>query len=262
LRPTFSKAATRDLSRFSAASYLGSLLGTLPMWVLPLVILSRFGPSESAYWYTAMAIASLLSQIPGSVARVLLVEVVHSPAERRDLMRNAAKVMTVITVPVFVVAYLAALLVLTLFGPHYVSGSLAALRWLIAAGLVSAVNYLARTVILLAKKPSVLAYINAINAVIVLGLSATWARNVRDVAICWFIGQIPSTALFALFAFRSLRQVRGRWEDLGGDRPNRLPLAADPRPPGDAQLAGLEVLLSLAGLQGVESFCPRSSRDR
>jgi O-antigen/teichoic acid export membrane protein len=249
-RPVLSAAATRNLRRFSAGSYFGNILSSLPQWIIPIVILSRFGSTQTAYWYTSMAIALLLYQIPGSVARILLVEVAHQRTQRRSLMRRAALVMSVITLPVFAAAYLAAPLVLTLFGQSYLTGSLATLRWLILAGMVSGVNYLTGTIIYLAKKTLVITFINFVDAVIVIGLAISWAHSTRDVAICWFIGEIPNTVLFALFAFRSLRQVGGKWEDLGGG-PDE-PVAEEGESHEEAAAAqqkALDVLLTIANLQ-------------
>ena len=59
-RPALNLTATRDLIRFSAGAYLGTQVGSLPLLVLPFIILSRFGATQNAYWYTAMAIAALL----------------------------------------------------------------------------------------------------------------------------------------------------------------------------------------------------------
>jgi hypothetical protein len=61
--------------------------------------------------------------------------------------------------------------------------------------------------------------VNGINAVVVLGLVAFWATNVPDVAIAWTIGDICNTVFFGLFALLALRQVGGRWEELGGGSP-------------------------------------------
>ena len=89
-RPALSLTATRDLIRFSAGAYIGAQVGALPVMVLPLIILSRFGANQAAYWFTAMAIASLLYQLPGSVAKALLPETAHRPAERKMLIRRSA----------------------------------------------------------------------------------------------------------------------------------------------------------------------------
>jgi O-antigen/teichoic acid export membrane protein len=63
-RPALDLEATRPIRRFSFGMYVASLLGSLPLLVLPIIILSRFGASASAYWSVAMSMAVLLFQLP------------------------------------------------------------------------------------------------------------------------------------------------------------------------------------------------------
>jgi hypothetical protein len=58
--------------------------------------------------------------------------------------------------------------------------------------------------------------INAIDAIILLGLAVAWAHNVDDVAVSWVIAEIVNVILFTLAAAWSLVQVHGEWEALGG----------------------------------------------
>jgi O-antigen/teichoic acid export membrane protein len=207
-RPALSLTATRDLIRFSAGAYIGAQVGALPVMVLPLIILSRFGANQAAYWFTAMAIASLLYQLPGSVARALLPETAHRPAERKMLVRRSA---------VLVIAYFAAPIALAILGHRYSVGSLGPLRWLIIGGVMSSINYITGTILYIAKKTFTITLINAVDAVIVIGLAAMLAHNITEIAIYWVIGEVFNVVLFAFFAVRALYQVRGRWEALGGD---------------------------------------------
>ncbi|HEY6275981.1 MAG TPA: hypothetical protein VIX86_06585, partial [Streptosporangiaceae bacterium] len=219
LRPMVSLDATRDLRRFSMGAYIGGQLGSLPAMLLPLLILSRFGPGQSAYWYTAMAIAVQLNQLPGSVARALLAEAAHRPAERRALIRRSSVLIGSVMGPVLVIAYFAAPLGLAILGHHYSVASLAPLRLLILAGVMTSVNYVTGTILYIAKKTLAIAVINGADAVIVVGLAATLARNSTDVAVYWLIGEAVQLVLFAGYAVRSLREVHGRWEALGDERP-------------------------------------------
>ena len=216
-RPALSLTATRKLIRFSAGAYIGGQIGSLPSLLLPLIILSRFGPSQSAYWYTAMAIASMLYQLPGSVAKALLPETSHRPAERKMLIRRSAIVIGCVMTPVLVIAYFAAPIVLAILGHRYSLEALAALHLLIISGVMSSINFVSGTVLYIAKKTFVITIINAIDAVIVIGLTLAWAQNTTDVAVYWVIGEVFNVVLFIIFAVRALRQVHGRWEALGGD---------------------------------------------
>ena len=216
-RPALSLTATRKMIRFSAGAYIGGQIGSLPSLLLPLIILSRFGPSQSAYWYTAMAIASMLYQLPGSVAKALLPETSHRPAERKMLIRRSAIVIGCVMTPVLVIAYFAAPIVLAILGHRYSVEALTALHLLIIAGVMSSINFVSGTVLYIAKKTFVITIINSVDAVIVIGLTLALAHNTTDVAFYWVIGEVFNVVLFIIFSMRALRQVHGRWEALGGD---------------------------------------------
>jgi O-antigen/teichoic acid export membrane protein len=217
-RPMLSVTATRGLRRFSAGTYLGNIFNGLPQLVLPVIILARFGSSATAYWYTAMVIASALTSVPGSVSRVLLPEASSRPAEGRALVRRSALLMIGISIPMLGVAYLVAPVILAAFGHGYVVHSLVPLRLLIIAGLASGVNYTAGSVLVIAKKARIIAIVNAAAAAVVLGTALLWARDLGEVAICWSLGVATYTVLFGIFAVGAIREVRGRWQDLGADR--------------------------------------------
>jgi O-antigen/teichoic acid export membrane protein len=223
LRPMVSLDATRELRRFSMGAYVGGQLGSLPALLLPLIVLSRFGPGQSAYWYTAMAIAVQLNQLPGSVARALLAEAAHRPAERRALIRRSCVLIGSVMGPVLVIAYFAAPLGLAILGHHYSVASLTPLRLLIVAGVMTSINYVTGTILYIAKKTIAIAVINAADAVIVVGLAAALARNSADVAVYWLIGEAVQLVLFAAYAAWSLREVHGRWEALGDERRQNEP---------------------------------------
>jgi O-antigen/teichoic acid export membrane protein len=116
------------------------------------------------------------------------------------------------------IAFFCAPIGLAVFGRAYVSGALVPLRWLIVAGFITMLNYASGAILFIAKKSAMMTIVNLINAIVVLGLVAFWATNVADVAIAWMIGDICNTVFFGLFAFLALRQVGGRWEELGGGR--------------------------------------------
>lgn len=251
-RPALSKRATKDLRKFSLGTYIAGLIGGVPLIVLPLVILARFGPTQNAYWYSAMAGAALLFAIPGSVSQALLAEAAHEPAERKALVRKAALIIAVVMVPVLSVAYLAAPLGLELLGHRYAAEGLATLRLLIIAGAMSSMNYITGTVLYIAKKTFTIAAINTVDAIIVLGLAVFWTHDAHGVAAAWVVGEIANILLFAIFAGLALRRVHGRWEALGGDTATADGLLYGTR---ESQQAGLDALLWIAaqGLTGAPS---------
>jgi O-antigen/teichoic acid export membrane protein len=247
-RPMLSAVATRGLRRFSVNSYMSNILSFLPQLVLPIIILSRFGASATAYWYTAMIMASTLTSIPGSVSRALLPEASSRPAENRALVRRSAILMIGISIPMLVIAYLAAPIPLAVFGHSYAMDSLAPLRLLIIAGFAAGINYTTGSILVIAKKAHAISIANAAAAAVVLGMALIWAKDLGEIAACWDLGVAASTILFAVFAAVAIHEVRGRWENLGGDRPG-APTSTPGVSRKDPQEEAMEMLFYLARLQ-------------
>jgi O-antigen/teichoic acid export membrane protein len=247
-RPMLSGAATRGLRKFSVGAYISNILSGLPQLVLPVIILSRFGSEATAYWYTAMLMATTLISVPGTVSRVLLPEASHRISERRALVRRSTMLMLGVSIPTLGVAYLAAPIFLLAFGHDYAAEGLTPLRLLIVAGLVSGINYATGTILVIAKKTLLLTITNGATAAVVLGMALMWANNLNEIAVSWCLGVVTSTVLFAVFAAFSIHEVHGRWENLGGDQ-LAIPASARKTFHKDSQLAGLEMLRSLSLLQ-------------
>lgn len=217
-RPTLSTSATRDLRRFSMGAYFGGLIGGLPLMVMPIIILDRFGPEQNAYWYTALAVASLLYQLPGSVSQALLAEAAHRPNDRRYLLKRASGLIGVVMAPVLTVSYFAAPLGLAFLGHSYEASGVVVLHWLVLAGFASSLNYITGTILYLAKRTLWVVLINLLNAAVVIGLSTTWARNISDIGGAWLAGELVNAVLFGIAAGYAVIRVRGRWQDLGSHR--------------------------------------------
>jgi O-antigen/teichoic acid export membrane protein len=214
-RVSLDRGVMRDVAKFSVGMYVATLVGGLPQLVLPLIVLSRVGAQQTAFWAISISIGMLLFSLPSMITQALLPEVSLRRTERRALLARSARVSTALIVPVLLIAYFCAPIGLAVFGRAYVSGALVPLRWLIMAGFITMLNYASGAILFIARKSTMMTIVNVINAVVVLGLVAFWATNVADVAIAWVIGDVCNTVFFGLFAFLALRQVGGRWEELG-----------------------------------------------
>lgn len=243
-RVSLDREVVRDVVKFSVGMYIATLVGGVPQLVLPLIVLSRVGAQQTAYWSISISVGALLFSLPSVITQALLPEVSLRRSERRALLARSARVSTALIVPMLLVAFFCAPIGLAVFGRAYVSGALVPLRWLIIAGFITMLNYASGAILFIAKKSAMMTIVNGINAVVVLGLVAFWATNVADVAIAWTIGDICNTVFFGLFALLALRQVGGRWEDLGGG--NRMEPAAPVYRPRHKRPTEPQSLLSVA----------------
>ena len=81
--------------------YVATIIGGLPNVLLPIIVLSRVGPKESAYWSIAISISYLFFQLPSAINQALLPELSYRTTERRYLIRRSAFLITVAVVPAF-----------------------------------------------------------------------------------------------------------------------------------------------------------------
>lgn len=259
-RVSLHREVVRDVARFSFGMYVATLVGGLPQLLLPLIVLSRVGAGQTAYWSIAISIGTLLFSLPSMLTQALLPEISLRPAERKALLARSVKLSTVLVVPVLLIAFFCAPIGLVLFGNTYVAGALVPLRWLIIAGFITMLNYASGAILFIAKKSTMMTIVNALNAAVVLGLVTFWATSVADIAIAWTIGDIVNTVFFGLFAFIALREVGGRWENLGGDTTvaaavietqDLLTVSAT------SQLRALGALVTLAQQQRIEMYRPQ-----
>lgn len=255
-RPAFSTDVTREIGRFSAGMYLANLVGGLPQLLLPLIALSRVGAQQAAYWSIATSIAAMLFSLPSTVAQALLPEVSFRPAERQALLRRAALLTVAIVAPALVVAFAAVPLVLATFGHGYTAGTLVAVRWLIGAGFITILNAVTGAILFIAKKSTMITTVNAVNAVVVIGIVAAWATSATDIGIAWAVGDVANTVLFGSFAVLALREVGWRWDKLGEGRVAGAAAAPEQAPGTEERPA--DVATTVTGQQAaVDMYRPR-----
>jgi O-antigen/teichoic acid export membrane protein len=209
-------AGLSEIIRFSIGMHIANIIGAIPQLALPLIVFSRVGAKNAAYWGIAMSVAGFLFQLPGLVSRVLLPEASHRPKERLHIFRRSALLIPAIVLPALTLAYFLAPFGLTIFGHGYETESLGPLRWLIVAAFISLPLSVLGSILVVAKKSTMLTIANAVDAIIVVGLVLVWATNDNEIAISWAVGEVGNVILFSIFVFQALSEVGWRWEDLGG----------------------------------------------
>jgi O-antigen/teichoic acid export membrane protein len=238
-----------EVIRFSLGMHVANIIGGIPQLALPLIVFSRVGAKEAAYWGIAMSVAGFLFQLPGLVTRILLPEASHRPTERRHIFRRSAILIPAIVLPALALAFLLAPFGLTIFGRSYATESLGPLRWLIVAAFISLPLSVLGSILVVAKKSAMLTIANAVDAIVVLGLVAVWATNDNQIAISWAVGEVGNVILFSFFVFAALREVGWHWEDLGGAYTDSAVRPIPESLSATGQLRALHVLASIAQQQ-------------
>ncbi len=138
--PTFWSHLSTEVMRFSLVSYLSTGLWTVPIWLLPIMVVNLLGGEAGAYFYVSMSIAGLLYSIPAATSTSLLSEGSHAEAFLIRHVIRSLKLQVILLLPSIAVILAAGDRILLLFGREYSSEGTRLLWVLALASLPIAVN--------------------------------------------------------------------------------------------------------------------------
>ena len=125
LRPGFRiqlAGTARDLrrsGRLLAGSYLTSLGNALPIYLLPVVVLTRLSATANAYFYVTWMVGGIFFMISSAVGSSLFAEGTNNPARLAGMTRASARATALMLAPAILVVLAAGEQILALFGPAY-----------------------------------------------------------------------------------------------------------------------------------------------
>jgi len=197
--------------KLSFGGYVTGVVGGLPAMILPIIVIERLGAEESAYWSIAMLFANFVFMSSSAVSQALLPEGSANPAARIQLINRTVRVMCVTALPAAVLIFFLAPYVALPFGVEYARGTADGIRVLAISGLLVSGNYIAGAPLFFAKQIWTSFLANLVNAVVVLGLAATWARSVTDVAVSWLVGEVTNILILGSAAYVVIKRRSPEW---------------------------------------------------
>jgi O-antigen/teichoic acid export membrane protein len=218
-RPVFGGVGhvLKPILSFSGMNYVGNILNLLPTLVVPLIVVSKVGTSEAAYYYVSFQLASLLYSAAYSVENAFLAEGSQSATVSRAILMRSARILIALCASSFVVVLLFGHLMLSAFGAKYGSNAESSLVPLTAAVLPIGAYYWCLTVLRLSNQLRAVVWCNVVYAAAIIGLAFILApRGLEAVAMAWPIGTTIGTlvaggAVISSFRRkRSLRHSRGQ----------------------------------------------------
>jgi O-antigen/teichoic acid export membrane protein len=198
VRPTINLRLLDGYLRFSAASYVSSLLNLAPLLFLPLITLDKLGSRTAGYYYIAFQVANILSAIPFAVCESLFAELAHVPDAFIRLARKSAIIIIATVLPAAMLVAIAARPLLTLFGTAYAAHGTVVLRLLCGGALAVSVNTWASFLLKARRRMNWLIWSNVFYVATAVGLALMSARfGLRGIGLAWIAANLIS-ALVAI----------------------------------------------------------------
>lgn len=200
----------RVVRKFSFSIYLSNVLSLLPPTLLPLIILHYSGPKNAAYYYMAFTIANVLYTIVYATMQSVLAEGSHNVAALRSHVVAAAKLITVLLAPATLLIMLFGDNLLTIFGAEYAKGAGLLLRLLAIGALPIAAYAALTTAFKVIKKLAPVVSMNAISALVTLGLSNWWISpfGLEGVGWAWIVGDALACGIGVVFLLKKRRVMQ------------------------------------------------------
>jgi len=187
----------RKYASYSFKNYLSSFLNLLPPMLLPIIITNKFGPKESAYFYVAFMIASLVFTVPIAVTQSMFAEGSHDETQVSNHAKKSIVIIFGILIPLIIIFSLFGNYILLAFGKRYSEEAFMLLRLLIASSLITSTNYIIGTVLKIFNRVNFLIFGNLIGSGIIIYYAySDFSHNLLNVGLGWIIGQLVITVIY------------------------------------------------------------------
>jgi O-antigen/teichoic acid export membrane protein len=174
----------------TSGNYLATIMGILPISVVPLEVLAVRGAAETARFAIAFLVAGFLNFIPSTAAQVLFAEASRKGVPLGQQLRKALRGVYGLLLPASVVMVAIAPLLLRLFGPAYAAAATGCLRVLALSALLTGGTYLVDSLLIARDRTAAYILMNGVNAALVL--ACVWVllpRGLTAAAGGWALAQ-------------------------------------------------------------------------
>jgi O-antigen/teichoic acid export membrane protein len=153
----------------TSGNYLATVIGILPLTIVPIEVLAVRGPAQTARFSIAFLIAGFLNFIPSTMGQVLFAEISRGGAPLGKQFRKALRAVYGLLLPSLAFLLVTAPLVLRLFGQAYAIAATGCLRFLALSALPAGGTYLVDSLLVARDRTAAYTFMQIANAALILG---------------------------------------------------------------------------------------------
>ena len=178
-------------------NYASALMGGLPNWLLPLIVVEQATAGTAAHFYTSWMIVTLVNTGPAALAGGLLAEGARQGQGSHQLLRRAYVYALLMMIPAVLILTLGARQCLGVFSGSYAAGGADLLRYLAVSGIPYAFVQINFNQLRLEGKLFTLIGAAALHNLVVDGGSYFLlpTQGVNAVGISWLLSCVLTAAL-------------------------------------------------------------------
>jgi len=198
----------RTVTRFIGGDYLGSIFALAAVDLLPVLVVARLGPADTAYFYLPFLIVYSVELIAVNLGVSLTVEGALDRSRLAEVATSVFRRIAALVVPVVLVLLLVPGLVLSVYGPAYAAQSSDLLRLLALGVLAKTVTTISFSLARVERRVARIALVQGVLFVLLMGLA--WVlmgtMGLNGVGLAYLITQVVVAAAVLPVVLRTLRR--------------------------------------------------------
>lgn len=200
---TIDTAFLKESLNYSLGNYISSVLMAAPNLIFPIMILNILGANETAHYFIAFSIGSMLFMIPSAISTSLLVECSHGEALKDSIIKSL-KESFVILIPAVILIYLLGGWLLGIIGKDYVEG-MELLRVFVISSPLVAINYIYLSMKRIQRNVMVIVLLNGMIFSLLMILSYILLKQfgLMGIGYAWFVAYSVGAGYCFIDIFRS-----------------------------------------------------------
>lgn len=197
------KKTVKKVYDFSFGNFVATFIATLPVLMLPILVLNSMGARYSAYYYMDRMIANMIYIIPIAVSQSLLAEGSYRKDELAKHLHKAFKIIALLLIPTVILTLLFGKYALLIFGKEYSVEGLVLLNILAISGIFVSINHVGATTLKITHNLRSLVSVNTFGSVAVFVLSFFWFRHgLIGVGYAWLVSQLFMSMSYVFLWFK------------------------------------------------------------
>ncbi len=206
LRPRLRADVLKETWSYSAANYAANALNLLPVLVLPLALLSGSGAVATAGFFIAFQIATIFNSISYAVCEAMFAESSHQGTHLRRTAIRALGLIVALLIPAVLFALLGGDVILSVFGPNYLTSAGPALVVLSVAAFAVALYSWGNALLRITGHLTGIVVVNLLYSGTIIGLAVLWAdRGPVWAGLAWAAGNLIAGLLAVAVVVRGRR---------------------------------------------------------
>lgn len=203
------------VGRFIGADYVGALFWQAALMGLPVLVLDRLGAEAAAAYSMVWQFGLALYMVPSGMGQSMIAHNAADPGKVDQARRETVRRGLMLVAPVALVLAVAAPLVLTLFGPHYVAAGTGALVLIALSAIPNVITAAAISTARVRQRRGVQFGVPTTLSVLTIGVA--WLLmphlGVLGVGLGWLLAQCSVAAVVLVANAPWVPGPPGRWLD-------------------------------------------------